>query len=204
MSRALPIDPESVKGFLDAEEGWALYEAALEAARLGPCMEIGSYCGKSTLYLGAACKQAGGVLFALDHHYGSEENQRGWEHHDASLYDAETESLNTLPEFRRTLRRAQLEDTVVPIVASSNVAAKAWATPLSLVFIDGGHGAAPAHDDYCNWTKHLMGGGLLAIHDVFPDPNDGGRPPYEIYCLALQAGFLEERAVKSLRVLRKI
>lgn len=204
MSRVLPIDPESVKGFLDAEEGWALYEAALTAAAKGPCLEVGSYCGKSTLYLGAACKEKGGVLFALDHHYGSEENQRGWAHHDASLYDAETNSLNTLPEFRRTLRRAQLEDTVVPIVAPSNVAAKAWATPLSFVFIDGGHGEKPALDDYSNWTTHLISGGVLAIHDVFPDPQDGGRPPYEIYLLALQNGFVEERVVKSLRILRKI
>ena len=199
----LPVDPESVKGFLDAQEGRVLYEAALNAAKRGPCLEVGSYCGKSTVYLGAACKEAGGVLFALDHHYGSEENQRGWDHHDAALYDAETGRLNTLPEFRRTLRRAQLEDTVVSIVAPSNVAARGWATPLSLVFIDGGHGSEPAMDDYNNWTPHLIAGGWLAIHDVFPDPRDGGRPPYEIYRLALQAGFVEERAVKSLRILRR-
>jgi len=203
MKRELPIDPESIKGFLDAEEGWALYDAALAMASRGPCLEVGSYCGKSTLYLGSACKAAGGVLYALDHHYGSEENQRGWAHHDAALYDAETGSLNTLPEFRRTLRRASLEDNVVPIVAPSNVAARGWATPLSLVFIDGGHGRQPALDDYTNWTPHIMSGGVLAIHDVFPDPADGGRPPYEIYRLALQAGFVEEKAVGSLRVLRK-
>jgi predicted O-methyltransferase YrrM len=203
MPRALPIDIESVKGFLDAEEGWALHDAALQASKHGPCLEVGSYCGKSTVYLGAACQASGGVLFALDHHYGSEENQRGWDHHDAALYDAETDSLNTLPEFRRTLRRAKLEDTVVALVAPSNVAARSWATPLSMVFIDGGHGLEPALDDYNNWTPHIMSGGVLAIHDVFPDPQDGGRPPYEIYLLALQAGFVEERAVKSLRILRK-
>lgn len=204
-SRTLPIDIETVKGFMDAEEGWALYDAALQAAKLGPCLEIGSYCGKSTVYLGVACQANGSVLYALDHHYGSEENQRGWEHHDTSLYDPETDRLNTFPLFRRTMRMAGLEDTVVPLVAPSRVASKQWATPLAMVFIDGGHGMEPALADYRHWAARVMPDGILAIHDVFPDPKDGGRPPYEIYKLALASGlFAEERAVKSLRVLRRL
>ena len=151
--RELPIDIEAVKGFMDAEEGWALHDAALEAAKLGPCLEIGSYCGKSTVYIGTACQANGVVLYALDHHYGSEENQKGWEHHDTSLYDAETDKLNTFPLFRRTIRMAGLEDTVVPLVAPSKVVSKGWTTPLAMVFIDGGHGLEPALDDYRHWVQ---------------------------------------------------
>jgi predicted O-methyltransferase YrrM len=203
--RKLPIDIETIKGFMDAEEGWALHDAALEASKRGPVMEIGSYCGKSTVYIGVACQRNGAALYALDHHYGSEENQKGWEHHDASLHDAETDRLNTFPLFRRTMRMAGLEDTVVPLVAPSKVVSNGWATPLAMVFIDGGHGMEPAMDDYRHWASRVIPGGILAIHDVFPDPKDGGRPPYEIYKLAIASGlFAEERAVKSLRILRRV
>ncbi|MDR3500497.1 MAG: class I SAM-dependent methyltransferase [Parvibaculum sp.] len=203
--RKLPIDIETIKGFMDADEGWALHDAALEASKRGPVMEIGSYCGKSTVYIGVACQRNGAALYALDHHYGSEENQKGWEHHDASLHDAETDRLNTFPLFRRTMRMAGLEDTVVPLVAPSKVVSNGWATPLAMVFIDGGHGMEPAMDDYRHWAPRVIPGGILAIHDVFPDPKDGGRPPYEIHKLAIASGlFAEERAVKSLRILRRV
>lgn len=206
MSRLdLPIDIETVKGFLAPEEGEAIYHAAYEASALGPCLEIGSYCGKSTVYFGLACQQRNSVLYALDHHLGSEENQAGWEHHDPSLADAETGMLNTFPIFRRTLRAAKLEDSVVPIVAPSTVAARYWATPLAMVFIDGGHAMEHALNDYRLWAAQVMPGGILAIHDVFPDPADGGRPPYEIYKMALASNLFEEiDAVKSLRLLRRL
>jgi len=200
----LPIDPDSVKGFLREEEGACLYRFALDRAPKGPCLEIGSYCGKSTLYLGMACKLADGVLFAVDHHTGSEENQPGWEYHDDSLWDAEAARLDTLPEFRKMLWRAGLDRHVVPIVGLSKTVADHWATPLSFVFIDGGHTREHAMNDYRGWSPKLMPGGLLAIHDVFPNPKDGGRPPFEIYQLALASGLFEEvEAVASLRVLRK-
>ena len=205
MDMDLPIDIETVKGFLAPDEGAALYEAAFDRSRYGACLEIGSYCGKSTVYLGTACKKNGGVLFAVDHHYGSEENQQGWEHHDAALFDPETGRLNTLPEFRRTLRRSDLEDTVVPIVAPSKVAARYWATPLQFAFIDGGHALEHALNDYRGWAPHVVQGGILAIHDVFPDPKDGGRPPFEIYKMALASQLFEEiAAVRSLRLLRRL
>lgn len=201
----LPIDIETVKGFMDAAEGGALYDAALETTVMGPALEIGSYCGKSTVYIGVACQKNGSVLYALDHHYGSEENQRGWEHHDETLYDPRTDRLNTFPLFRENMRRASLEDTVVPIVAPSAVASKQWATPLAMVFIDGGHGMEPALTDYRHWAPRVMRGGILAIHDVFPDPKDGGRPPFEIYKMALASNlFVEEKVVKSLRILRRL
>ncbi len=205
MRPELPIDIESVKGFMDVAEGVALHDAALEIAERGPVMEIGSYCGKSTVYLGTACKARGALLYALDHHRGSEENQPGWEHHDPDTWDARAGAMDTMPFFRDTLRRAQLEDTVIAIVTQSRLAARHWNTPLSMLFIDGGHALEMAMIDYRGFSPHVMQGGILAIHDIFPDPKDGGQAPYEIYKLALASGLFEELAmVKSLGLLRRI
>ncbi|MFP4474577.1 MAG: class I SAM-dependent methyltransferase [Desulfatibacillaceae bacterium] len=186
------LDKLPVKGFLAPEEGRRLHELASRAARLGPVLEIGSYCGKSTLYLGSACREAGSVLFSLDHHQGNEEQQPGQGYHDPDLYDPETGTLNTLPHFRRTLRMAGLEDTVAAMVAGSEVAARQWATPLSMVFIDGGHSFTAAVTDYSLWSTHVMPGGILAIHDIFFDPAEGGQAPRTIYGMALASGLFEE------------
>jgi len=201
----LVVDPANVKGFLAPEEGEALYRSALAVCERAPCLEIGSYCGKSTLYLGAACKERGGILFAVDHHRGSEEHQPGEEYHDPALYDAEEQRVDSFRVFRRTLRDAGLEDTVAPIVAPSAVAARRWATPLSLVFIDGGHSLEAAFSDYRNWSPHLLADGILAVHDLFPDPAQGGQAPWEMYQEALASGlFSEQQRVMSLGLLRRL
>lgn len=194
------------KGFMPLDEGDALHEAGLAAAKtgLGPMIEIGSYCGKSAIYLGAAAREAGTVLFAVDHHRGSEENQSGWDHHDTEVVDPMTGKMDTLPFFRRAILEADLEGTVVALVGDSPTIAKWWGSPLSFLFIDGGHGSEPAWADYRGWTPHVAPGGTLAIHDVFPNPEDGGRPPYELYCHAIENdGFVEISATGSLRVLRR-
>lgn len=202
---SLPINPDSVKGFLDPEEAQVLYQQALQVPGCSPCLEIGSYCGKSTLYLGTACKHREAILFAVDHHCGSEEHQPGEGYFDPDLANRDGSGIDTLPVFRDTLRRAGLESHVVPVVAPSAVAGRAWATPLGMVFIDGGHSMEAALADYRAWAPHVMPGGILAIHDVFPDPKDGGRPPYEIWQLALRSGLFEELAlVKSLGLLRRL
>ncbi|HYW91634.1 MAG TPA: class I SAM-dependent methyltransferase [Gammaproteobacteria bacterium] len=201
----LPVSPDSVKGFLDPEEGEALHRLAVEGARLGPCLEVGSYCGKSTLYLGTACREAGAVLYAVDHHRGSEEHQRGQDYHDPELYDASAGLMDSFPAFRDTLRRAVLEDTVVPIVAPSALAARHWCCPLGMVFIDGGHSLEAAMTDYRAWAPHVIPGGLLLIHDIFPDRADGGQAPYRIWKLALASGlFADEGKIKTLGVLRRV
>lgn len=201
----LPLDINHVKGFLDAEEGAALYQHARAAAQLGPLLEVGSYCGKSTVYLGAACKSGNSILFAVDHHRGSEEHQLGEEYHDPDLYDARFAKMDSFPQFRHTLASANLEDVVVPIVAPSALAARFWSTPLAMVFIDGGHSMEAALNDYRSWAGYVMRGGLLAIHDVFPNPADGGRPPYEIWKLAQESGLFEALPlVKSLGVLKRL
>ncbi|HSO63048.1 MAG TPA: class I SAM-dependent methyltransferase [Desulfobacterales bacterium] len=192
------------KGFLADEEAAHIYKAALDAARLGPCLEIGSYCGKSTVCLGTACREAGQVLFAVDHHQGSEEQQPGQEYFDPELYDPIAGRIDTFRCFRAVMARAGLEDTVVPVACRSALAARAWATPLALVFIDGGHAYETVLTDYRSWSPHVMPGGLLVFHDIFPDPAQGGQAPYAVYRLALGSGLFEEHsAVDSLRVLRR-
>ena len=193
-------------GFMPPEEGMALFEYAVERLPHGPAVEIGTYCGKSSVYLGAAAKLTGGTVFTVDHHHGSEENQAGWEHHDTTLVDERTGRLDTLPTFRRTIEQAGLEDEVVAVIGASTTVSRWWTTPVSLLFIDGGHGVEPAQLDYRGWAPKVMPGGLLLVHDVFPDPADGGRPPYEeIYLPALASKqFAEIDAVGSLRVLRRL
>jgi predicted O-methyltransferase YrrM len=196
----------AARGFMPTDEGDGLWEAALEAASAvagSPFLEIGSYCGKSSIWLGGAARAAGTILFALDHHRGSEENQAGWEWHEPDLVDPEVGLMDTLPIFRRTVQRAGLEGSVVALVGDSPTVGRHWTTPLALLFIDGGHGSEPAHRDYELWTPHVAPGGTLCIHDVFADPADGGRPPYEIYLRALEDGFVERRAIGSLRVLTR-
>jgi len=196
---------EDIKGFLDKEEGSCLYEIALEAGRHGPCLEIGSYCGKSAIYLGSACRENNGILFSIDHHRGSEEQQPGEEYFDPDLFDAESGRVDTFKEFRRVIEKAGLAETIVPLVCRSEVAARLWATPLSLVFIDGGHSYDAVFRDYQCWSRHIMPEGYLLIHDIFVDPAQGGQAPYEVYQQARASGLFHELPmVKTLGVLQRI
>jgi len=198
----------ATKGFMPENEGDALADWAIRAAQLvagAPMLEVGSYCGRSTVWLGDAARSVNRVLFAVDHHRGSEENQAGWEWHDSEVVDAATGKMDTLPFFRRAIHEAGLEDHVIAVVGKSPNVARVWTTPLSFLFIDGGHGVEPARDDYRLWTPHVAANGILAIHDVFPDPKDGGRPPHdEIYLPAIQSGLFTEVGVEgSLRLLQR-
>ena len=206
MDPELRRQAEAARGFMPADEGMALHDTASAVAVDGPMLEVGTYCGKSSVYLGAAAQSLGRVLFTVDHHRGSEENQPGWEWHEPDLVDPAVGKMDTLPFFRKTIHDAGLEGTVIAVVGDSPTVAAAWATPLAFLFIDGGHGEEPARIDYERWTPHVLPGGTFCIHDVFPDPADGGRPPYEqIYLPALNSGRFEEvDAVGSLRVLRRL
>ncbi len=197
---------DRIKGFLAPEEGEALYRAGYDCGGQGwPCLEIGSYCGLSTVYLGLGVRDAGGLLFSIDHHSGSEEHQPGEEFHDPELYNGQRGCMDSFPEFRRTVSRAGLWDTVVPIVARSAIAARMWATPLSLVLVDGGHSPEAAWSDYRGFAPHIVPGGLLAIHDVFLDADQGGQAPRQIRDAALASGlFCSESLITSLALLRRI
>jgi len=194
----------AAKGFMPDDEGIALNAAGRDAGSVGPLLEVGSYCGKSAVYLGAAARAGGTVLFSVDHHRGSEENQAGWEHHDPEVVDPATGRMDTLPFFRRTIERAGLEDAVVAVVGDSPAIAAHWRTPLGLVFIDGGHALDVVLADYEAWSPHVAAGGVLVFHDVFEDPHDGGQAPFEVWKRAVASGtFAPVSTTGSLRVLRR-
>lgn len=205
MAPAFSIDINKVKGFLSEAEGNALYESFKQAAALGPALEIGSYCGKSTLYLAAAAAERSSIVFAIDHHTGSEEHQPGEMFHDPALYDGSRGQLDSFREFRSNLQRAGLQDCVIPIVASSASAARFWSNPLGLLFIDGGHSLDAALGDYRRWPQHLVVGGILAIHDVYASPEDGGQAPRTIWQMARDSGLFEVvDQIDSLALLKRL
>lgn len=195
---------ERAKGFMPPDEGRALYELGCLYGSRGPMAEIGSYCGKSAVYLGAAAREAGTVLFTVDHHRGSEEIQPGWAHHDPTLVDPRFGRMDSLPFFRTTIATAGLEDVVIAVVGASATVAAHWHTPLGLLFVDGGHSEDPVTRDYEGWAPHVVPGGVLIFHDIYPDPADGGQAPYRIYRRALDEGFKEVRVAGSLRALERV
>jgi len=202
MDPSLVAAARAAAGFMPDDEGLALYRAGLVGARRGPLLEVGSYCGKSSVYLGAAARERGTVLFAVDHHRGSEENQPGWEHHDPGVVDARSGRIDTLPHFRRTVADAGLEDSVIAVVGDSPTVARFWSTPLGLVFVDGGHALDVVEADYEHWAPHVASGGLLVFHDVFEDPADGGQAPFEVWKRAVASGQFDPASTTgSLRVL---
>jgi predicted O-methyltransferase YrrM len=205
---AIPSFISEIKGFLAEDEGLRLFELASEACSLGPCLEIGSFCGKSTVYLGTACKTKGRTLFSIDYHRGSEEQQPGQPYFDPDLFDGKSGLIDSFPYFRDVIQKAGLEEVVVPMITKSHVAAKDWATPLGLVFIDGSHSYDAVKTDYKCWYPHLLPGGLLVFHDIFLDPTEGGQAPYEVYKLALASGQFEElpmtRTLGTLRYCRLV
>ncbi|WNO11745.1 class I SAM-dependent methyltransferase [Teredinibacter sp. KSP-S5-2] len=199
------LQAHSIKGFLCHEEGTALYQYAKLAASVGPVLEIGSYCGKSSVYLGTACKEADGVLYSVDHHRGSEEHQYGEEYHDEALYDAANQCMNSFPEFRKTLMLAGLEQSVVPMVTASETLVKHWSGILGMVFVDGGHSPEMSMADCVSWAEHIAVGGFLAIHDIFESPENGGQGPYLGMKAVLDSGRyqLQDR-VMSLAILKRV
>ena len=204
MAITLPIDINKVKGFLDPIEGEALYSYTKEYTKEGDALEIGSYCGKSAVYIGSAVKENNQKLYSIDHHKGSEEQQPGEEFFDADLLNKEGNGIDTLPYFLNTINSSKLKKIVIPVISSSEEAYQDLKINFSMIFIDGGHSEEAAQNDYRLWSRRLNPGGLLAIHDVFPNPKDGGRPPYNIYLKAIESGHFEEiEMIKSLSLLRK-
>ena len=203
----MKIDKEKaseIKGFLDEDEADRLFSLALSASKIGPCLEIGSYCGKSAIYLGTACKENESVLFSLDHHTGSEEQQPDQEYFDPDLLDKETGKIDTLRLFRKTIEDFDLENSVIPVIGRSEIVGRFWQTPLSLIFIDGSHSYESVLNDYKIWSKHLIVGGYLLFHDIFPDPSKGGQAPYLVYRRALGSEHYEELPLyKSLGILKR-
>ena len=194
-----------VKGFLNDKEAEKLQELFLNVHHLGSVLEIGTYCGKSTLNFALIAKKIDGLIYTVDHHTGSEEHQLGEEYHDEDLYDKRLKKFNTLPEFLKNLRSSNLDNFIIPIISKSSDASETFSELISLLFIDGGHSLEAALSDYNSWKDKICSGGLLVIHDVFPNPEDGGRPPFEIYSRAQKSKQFEDLGIyETLGILKKI
>ena len=194
-----------IKGFLSPKESKKLQELFQKVHKLGPILEIGTYCGKSAINFAEVAMKFNGLVFSVDHHTGSEEHQLGEEYHDDELFDKRLNKFNTLPEFLKNVILHKKSEYIIPILDESKKAAKRFFEEISLLFIDGGHAKKTAFDDYYAWKDKICSGGLLVIHDVFPDPKDGGRPPFEIYSLASESGEFEDLGIyETLGILKRI
>ena len=194
-----------VKGFLSDKEAKKLQELFLNVHHLGAVLEIGTYCGKSTLNFAHVAKKINGLVFTVDHHTGSEEHQLGEEYHDGDLFDKRLNKFNTLPEFLKNIRSSNLGQFIIPVINKSSEASETFSELISLLFIDGGHSTEAAFSDYNSWKDKICSGGLLVIHDVFPNPKDGGRPPFEIYSTAQKSKEFDDLGIyETLGILRKI
>ena len=194
-----------VKGFLSDKEAKKLQELFLNVHHLGEVLEIGTYCGKSTLNFAHVAKKINGLVFTVDHHTGSEEHQLGEEYHDGDLFDKRLNKFNTLPEFLKNIRSSNLGQFIIPVINKSSEASETFSELISLLFIDGGHSTEAAFSDYNSWKDKICSGGLLVIHDVFPNPEDGGRPPFEIYSTAQKSKEFDDLGIyETLGILRKI
>ena len=196
---------KDVKGFLSDKEAKKLQELFLKVHYLGSVLEIGTYCGKSALNFSEVAKDVNGLIYTIDHHTGSEEHQRGEEYHDSELFDERLKKFNTLPEFLNNLKSKKMAKFIIPIIDKSQNASNFFSEKISLLFIDGGHSFETALSDYNAWKDKICADGLLVIHDVFPNPKDGGRPPYEIYTLARESKEFNDLGIyETLGILKKV
>lgn len=198
----MTITPELVgiageaRGWLFPDEGPALHAAALSIPS-GPIIEVGSYCGKSTVYLGAAARELDTLVFAVDHHRGSPEMQPGHENHNLDVVDGEVGVHDTLTHFRHTILRAGLEPWVVAVVGESGSVSRYWRAQAGMVFIDATHYYDWVKNDYLGWARWVAPGGVLAFHDTtIPDID-------RVAVEALADGFEFEQQVDTLRILRR-
>lgn len=145
----------SVEGWLTVEEGELLYRLARACAGRGAIVEIGSFKGKSTIWLAkGALAGARAKVVAIDPHTGSEEHRRG----DHALW--------TYDDFLANLRRAGVEEAVIPLVTTSAEAANSFDQPVELLFIDGDHSYKMVRQDFDLWFPRLLEGGYLLMHDT--------------------------------------
>lgn len=193
----------SIKGFLDLNEGIALYKEVKRVSKNNFCVEIGSYCGKSACFIGQACKENGSLLITIDHHEGSEEQQLGELYFDPEVYDEKLGRVNTLPLLKKNIAKFNLDNVVKPLVMDSISASRIVDNNADLIFIDGSHTFESAESDYELWKNKIRKGGILAIHDIYDSEEEGGQAPNKVFKQSLRENFALIKRVKSLVLLQK-
>ena len=192
-----------LKGFMPQHEGAALAKWAEEFSMMGPALEIGTFGGKSSLYIATGTSINQQLVFTIDHHKGSEEHQTGEEYFDPDIYDPILGCVNTVPLMQSNLNKFEESKYIVPMIANANALAPIWTIELGLLFIDGSHTEISAQNDYANWNNKIISGGALVIHDIFENPEEGGQAPFLIYQKALMDGFKLYERVDTIACLIK-
>jgi MMP 1-O-methyltransferase len=145
-----------VAGWLDPDEGRLLYRLAAEADPAGHIVEIGSWHGRSTIWLAAGARAGRGArVFAIDPHTGTHLRKAG---------ETTDRILHT------NLVRAGVRDQATILVTTSERAAAEWSGSISLLWIDGDHEYESARRDYLLWEPHLLADAVVALHDTFVWP----------------------------------
>ncbi|MFL2723065.1 MAG: class I SAM-dependent methyltransferase [Gammaproteobacteria bacterium] len=193
---------KDIKGFMPEHEGKALYKWARKFSEYGPLLEIGTYCGKSSMFLSEGAQANNQYVYTIDHHMGSEEHQVNEEYFDIEIFDELSKRINSFPLFLENINNFGIKN-IVPIVNESSLVAESWNSPLAMVFIDGGHSLETAMNDFISWHEKIISGGALVIHDIFENPEDGGQAPYEVYMHALKNGFNDFDRVDTIVCLKK-
>ena len=193
---------KDIKGFMPEHEGKALYKWARKFSEYGPLLEIGTYCGKSSMFLSEGAQANNQYVYTIDHHMGSEEHQVNEEYFDIEIFDELSKRINSFPLFLKNINNFGIKN-IVPIVNESSLVAESWGSPLAMVFIDGGHSLETAMNDFISWHEKIISGGALVIHDIFENPEDGGQAPYEVYMHALKNGFNDFDRIDTIVCLKK-
>ena len=193
---------KDIKGFMPEHEGKALYKWARKFSEYGPLLEIGTYCGKSSMFLSEGAQANNQYVYTIDHHMGSEEHQVNEEYFDIEIFDELSKRINSFPLFLENINNFGIKN-IVPIVNESSLVAESWSSPLAMVFIDGGHSLETAMNDFVSWHEKIISGGALVIHDIFENSEDGGQAPYEVYMHALRNGFNDFDRVDTIVCLKK-
>ena len=194
---------DTLKGFMPSHEGQALTKWAKKFSQHGPALEIGTFGGKSALYIAAGISTNNQLIYTIDHHLGSEEHQLGEEYFDSDIYDNHLGRVNTVPLMQANLQQFDESKWIIPIIADANVLAPNWKQELGLLFIDGSHTEISAENDYDNWSSKIHSMGALVIHDIYEKPEEGGQAPYLIYQKALNDGFILYERVDTIVCLTK-
>lgn len=179
---------DEIPGWFAPEEAEALVRHA--KACPGPWVEIGSYCGLSTHHLGEAAQEVGVTVFAVDPHKGNPEMWAGRECHHPEVWAREHGSLSVLLDTLADL------DSVVPVVGSSAQFSETGCRP-GFVFIDGNHDYEGVSDDFHRWSKLLVEGGTLCLHDA------DAHAPLQVRDEAVRDGWTCVEQVRSLAVLAR-
>lgn len=145
----------NAQGFLSEAEGRLLYRLAKNCRGSGAIVEIGSWKGRSTIWLAFGSKDgAGKKIVAVDPHMSSPEMPQG----------------NSFKEFRQNLKNAGVEEMVEPVVKTSEEAALGFRGKAEFVFIDGDHSYGHAKQDFELWFPKVEEHGVMAFHDTMLVP----------------------------------